>query len=462
MLYFIEKPVNHGRGAAIYALTTGYLVIAPLLLSLLSGGCAVHRPIIRPIISVPGTNEHLEVLADTYFLIKKYYVDPVTPAKLSASAIRGMEEFASSKSSALRKPVFGSSENTNYEEEALKTVGAAFGSFVQASNLDPRLLEQAAIKGMIKSLDPHTAFMTPEMYKEMQVETKKHVETGGIGLQIGTIKDRMAVIAPIEGSPADKAGIKAGDYITKINDDSIQGLNLIETIERLRGPIGSKMSITLERKGEPEPLSLELVRDVVKIETTHSRTIEEKIGYVRLTRFHEGASNDLKKVLQAFQAQGIQAFILDLRNNSGGLVTEVVDVAEQFLDRGKLVVSLKYREGRKDEFFSRSQGAFRDVPMIVLINRGTAAGSEIVAGALQDYGRAKMVGTPTFGSGTVQTILPLSGGAGLRLTTAKFFTPNGRSIESKAIQPDLMVQEEDGIDAALSSAVGELRTKLRG
>jgi len=295
-------------------LPVGCLVSVLLLSSIWGGGCATQKPVIL----VPGSNQRLEDLSDTYFMINKYYVDPVTPSQLSASAVRGMEEFAASKKSVLQKHVTTSPENSMSEEEALKTIGVAFGSFSQASDLDPKLLEHAAVKGMMKSLDPHSAFMSSELYKQMQVLTRRHIESGGIGLGVATIKNRLVVTSSIEGSPADKAGIKPGDYITRINDESTENLSPTETYERLRGPIGSKMNITLERNGEPGPLSFELLRDDVKIESTHSRLIGEKIAYIRLTQFHEGASNDLNRVLQAFRAQGAQALILDLRNNGGG------------------------------------------------------------------------------------------------------------------------------------------------
>ena len=386
-------------------------------------------------------------------------MDPLTPGKLAITAIRGMEEFAASKNSALRKPVVATSENTTNEEEALKAIGAAFGSFVEASILDPKLLEQAAIKGMIKSLDPHSALIRPERYKDMQVATTE--QFAGIGLQIGAKEGRLVVIAPIEGSPADKAGIKAGDYITQINDRLIHGLNLdpdpdlMDAVQRLRGPIGSKISITLERTGEPAPLSFEFAREIVKIESVKSKVIDN-IGYVRVIHFQAATGRDLSMVLKQFKAQKLQSTILDLRNNPGGLVTAAVDVSEQFLPKGRLVFYTKGRENKKDEWLAMGKDEMNDAPMIILVNKGSAGASEIVAGALQDYGRAMIIGTSTFGGGTVQTILPLRGGAGLRLTTSRSFTPNGRSLEA-TIQPDLVVQEEEGLDTPLSSALTELR-----
>lgn len=432
-------------------LAASLLAIAAVIIPLLQGGCGNTKPLI----AVPGSNEHLEVLSDGYFTIKKHYVDPLTPGTLASTAIRGMEEFAASKNSVLRKPVLATSENTTNEEEALKAIGAAFGSFVEASSLDHKLLEQAAIIGMIKSLDLHSAFLRPEIYKEMKVETTE--QFGGIGLQIGAKDGRLVVIAPIEGSPADKAGIKAGDYITQINDRLIQGLNLdlMDAVQRLRGPIGSKISITLERTGEPAPLSFEFAREIVRIESVKSKVIDN-IGYVRVIHFQEATGRDLSMVLKQFKAQKLQSTILDLRNNPGGLVTAAVDVSEQFLPKGRLVFYTKGRENKKDEWLAMGKDEMNDAPMIILVNKGSAGASEIVAGALQDYGRAMIIGASTFGRGTVQRILPLRGGAGLRLTTSRSFTPNGRSLEA-TIQPDLVVQEEEGLDTPLSSALTELR-----
>jgi len=273
-------------------------VIAPLVISLLAGGCATQGPVLY----VPGTHERLEALSDAYIAIKKHYLNPITPGQLAASAIRGMEEFAVSKNSVLREPVPISPGISANEEASLKAIGTSFGSLSQGSNLDHKLLEEAAIKGMIESLDPHSAFMNPGMYREMQVATKD--QFGGIGLQIGHKEDRLTVIAPIEGSPADKAGIKSGDFLTKINDESTENLTLTEVVQKLRGPFGSKMTITLERKGVPEPLSFELVRDHIKIESVQSRTIERNIGYVRLTQFQEDTPKELFKALEVFRAQG--------------------------------------------------------------------------------------------------------------------------------------------------------------
>ena len=301
-------------------------------------------------------------------------------------------------------------------------------------------LVQGAIRGMLSTLDPHSAYMTPDMYKEIQVETKG--EFGGVGIQIGIKENRLAVIAPIEGTPAQKAGIRAGDFITKVNDEVTKDLTLMEAVQKMRGPKGTKVNLTIQRDGVTDPLTFTLVRDIIRIESVRSKAIETNIAYVRLTQFQESTAKDLSKALKQLRDQKLQATILDLRNNPGGLLTSAVEVSEQFVGPGKLIVSIKSRDGRKDEYVSRMKEQPEDYPMIVLVNEGSASASEIVAGALQDWSRAVVVGTQTFGKGSVQTILPLADGSGLRLTTAKYYTPKGRSIQSTGITPDIVVKPQ--------------------
>jgi carboxyl-terminal processing protease len=306
-------------------------------------------------------------------------------------------------------------------------------------------LVQGAIRGMLSTLDPHSAYMTPEMYKEMQVETKG--EFGGVGIQIGVKENRLAVIAPIDGTPAQRAGIKAGDYITKVNEESTKDLSLMDAVQKMRGPKGTKVNLTIQRDGTVDPLQFTLVRDTIKIESVKSKVLDN-IGYVKLTQFQEATGRDLGRVLKQFKDQKVQSTILDLRNNPGGLLTAAVEVSEQFLPNGKLVVYTKGRESKKDEWFAKGRDQMDDSPMIILVNEGSASASEIVAGALQDYGRAVIVGTTSFGKGSVQTILPLGDGSGLRLTTAKYYTPKGRSIQSTGITPDIVIKPQPATTVA--------------
>ncbi len=299
-------------------------------------------------------------------------------------------------------------------------------------------LVHGAVRGMLATLDPHSSYMTQDMYKEMQVETKG--EFGGLGIQIGIKDHRITVIAPIEDTPAYEAGIEAGDIISKVDDMLTKDLTLMEAVQRMRGPRGTKVSLTVEREGTKDPLVFTLVRDTIKIQSVRSKVLEERFGYVRITQFQEGTPEDLGRELDQLAEQKVQSLILDLRNNPGGLLSAAVGVSEQFLEADKLVVSIKGRDGRKDEYRARLHSESVQLPMIVLVNHGSASASEIVAAAMQDWGKAVIVGTTTFGKGSVQTILPLSDGSGLRLTTAKYYTPRGESIHSVGVKPDIVVE----------------------
>jgi carboxyl-terminal processing protease len=301
-------------------------------------------------------------------------------------------------------------------------------------------LVYGAIKGMLSSLDPHSSFMPPEAFKEMQIDTKG--EFGGLGIQIG-IKDKiLTIIAPIDDTPADKAGVKAGDKIIKIEGESTKDITLHEAVSKLRGPKGTSVTITILREGLEKPKDISIVRDIIKLKSVKSRVVEEGIGYVKLTQFQERTVSDLKKALNKLSKEQIHSLILDLRNNPGGLLKGAVDVTSQFLPPGKLVVYIKGRSGDKTEFPTVNGNQYVKYPMIVLVNEGSASASEIVSGALQDLERALVIGTQTFGKGSVQTVMPLSDGSALRLTTARYYTPNGRSIQTTGITPDVIVNLE--------------------
>jgi len=301
-------------------------------------------------------------------------------------------------------------------------------------------LVYGAIRGMLNTLDPHSAFMSPEMYKEMQVDTKG--EFGGLGIQIGMKDNRLTVIAPIEGTPADRAGILAGDVIIKVNEESTKEMSLMDAVEKMRGPKGSKVTLTIQREGMDEPQVFELTRDIIKIESVKSKMLDDHIGYVRLSQFQEMTAKDLASALKKLKEAKMQSIILDLRNNPGGLLSSAVETSEQFIPPGKVIVSIRGRDPKKqtDEYRSSDRNPYDTYPMIVLVNEGSASASEIVSGALQDWGRAIVLGTQTFGKGSVQTILQLSDGSGLRLTTAKYYTPKGRSIQNVGITPDIIVK----------------------
>ena len=339
-------------------------------------------------------------------------------------------------------PVLGgeSYENLRVFAEALSLVQKNY-----VDEKDIKDLTYSAIKGMLSDLDPHTNFMPPKTYKEMQVETKG--EFGGLGIQISIKDKKLVVIAPIEDTPAWRAGIKAGDHIIKIDDELTKELDLEDAVNMMRGPKDTKVKLTISREGEKEPLEFTIVRDIIKIKSIKHKLIEGEIGYIRITQFQERTGEDMRKALEDLERQNIKSLILDLRNNPGGLLKVSIQVAEVFLKEGKLVVSVKGRNGEKEEYLSAETKSREDYPIVVLVNEGSASASEIVAGALQDWGRAVVIGTQTFGKGSVQTVFSLSDGSGMRLTTAKYYTPKGVSIQNTGITPNIVVKpaksEED-------------------
>jgi len=311
--------------------------------------------------------------------------------------------------------------------------------------VDPKELIYGAIKGMLGDLDPHSSFMTPDMFKEMQVDTKG--EFGGLGIQIG-IKDKMlTVIAPIEDTPAFRAGIQSGDKIVTIEGKPTKDMTLTEAVDKMRGPKGTSVTISVMREGLDKLKDYTITRDIIKIQSVKSKLMDENIGYVRISQFQEKTNEDLEKALREFDEKKIKGLVLDLRNDPGGLLNMAVDVSGEFLPTNKLVVYIKGRNGEKDEFYTRNAHPRTEFPMVVLVNQGSASASEIVAGALQDWGRAVIMGTTTFGKGSVQTVLQLSDGSGLRLTTAKYYTPKDRSIQNTGISPDIEVKQPPLPDA---------------
>jgi carboxyl-terminal processing protease len=302
-------------------------------------------------------------------------------------------------------------------------------------------LVSGAIKGMLSSLDPHSGYMSPEAFKEFQVETKG--EFGGLGIQISMKDSILTVIAPIEDTPAYMAGIKAGDKILKIDGESTKNMSIQDAVSKMRGPKGKPVTLNIFREGWTEPKDIPIVRDIIKIKSVKAKMLKDEIGYIKLTQFQEMTSDDLTKALKDLKEKGMKSIILDLRNDPGGLLNSAVDVAGQFLPPKKLVVYIKGRTGDKIEYFTEGDDpTYTDLPMVVLVNQGSASASEIVAGALKDWNRAVIVGVQTFGKGSVQTLIPLSDGAGLRLTTAKYYTPSGVSIQNVGITPDIIVKLE--------------------
>src|SRR5271155_314132 len=316
-------------------------------------------------------------------------------------------------------------------------------AIVQKSYVEPvttKRLIDGAITGMLASLDPHSAYLTPELYRDLEVETRGSF--GGLGIEITIKNGVLTIVSPIEDTPAYKAGLKAGDQIIKINDDFTKDMTLTEAVKRMRGPRGSTIKLTMHRTGVPELFNVTLARDVIKIQSVKAKTIQDGYGYVRISTFQESTDDGVEKAVDDFQKANhgkVKGLVLDLRDNPGGLLDQAVRVSDEFLDGGMIVYTEGRTEGQEQKYFSHQKKDFTDYPMVVLVNGGSASASEIVAGALQDQGRAIIEGTQTFGKGSVQTILPLDDHSALRLTTARYFTPNGRSIQAVGISPDVDV-----------------------
>ena len=317
-------------------------------------------------------------------------------------------------------------------------------TMVQKNYVDDVSTDQlidGAINGMLSSLDPHSAYLTPDLYKELQVDTRGSF--GGLGIEITQRNGVLTVVSPIEDTPAFRAGVKSGDQIIKIDNEFTKDMTLLQAVKLMRGPEGSKIALTIRRENVPDWLDLTLKREVIQIKSVKYRVLEPHYGYLRITQFQERTEHDAKSALAAMEkeAGGLQGLVLDLRNNPGGLLSQAVKVADLFLDSGLVVYTEGRLENQAQKFYAHKGTGNTDFPMVVLVNGGSASASEIVAGALQDHKRALVLGTQTFGKGSVQTILPLAeGDAAIRLTTARYFTPNGRSIQATGITPDIIME----------------------
>jgi carboxyl-terminal processing protease len=306
--------------------------------------------------------------------------------------------------------------------------------------VENKKLVEGAIKGMLTTLDPHSGYLDPDFYQDLQVQTKG--EFGGLGIEI-TIKDGLLiVVSPMEGSPAEKAGIRSGDAIVKIEGKFTKEYSLVDAVKRLRGPKGSPISISISRKGQADLIDVTLLRDNIQVRSVRSRFLGDKFGYIRVNQFMEKTSDDLKAGLRQIRAQAggdIAGLVLDLRNNPGGLLTQAIKVSDMFLKEGVIVYTDGRVDAQKQKFFAHSRETEPGYPIVVLVNGGSASASEIVAGALKDHGRALILGTQTFGKGSVQTITPLENGGALTLTTALYYTKSGNSIQATGVKPDIEI-----------------------
>lgn len=304
---------------------------------------------------------------------------------------------------------------------------------------DQKLIE-SAINGMLTSLDPHSSYLNEKNFKEMQVQTKG--EFGGLGIEVTMDNGLVKVVSPIDDTPAFQAGVKAGDLITQIDGEAVMGLTLSEAVEKMRGPVGTKITITIMREGESEPMDITITRDIIKIKSVRTRR-EGDIAYLRITSFSERTFELLKGEWDRLKKEigDVKGIVLDLRNNPGGLLDQAIEVSDAFLDQGE-IVSTRGRDPSNTNRFDAEPGDMAEgIPMVVLINAGSASASEIVAGALKDHKRAVIVGTQSFGKGSVQTVIPLPGHGAMRLTTSRYYTPSGHSIQAKGIEPDIVVEQ---------------------
>jgi len=310
--------------------------------------------------------------------------------------------------------------------------------------VDQAEVMDSAINGVLQSLDPYSAYMSPELFKEMQTDTRG--EFGGLGIEIGMEAGVVKVISPIDDTPAAKAGIKAGDYIVKIGGEQVQGKSLLEAVKLMRGPVGTSIDLTVRRKNVKKPLEFKIVRKIIEVQSVSSKTIgvEKNLGYIRLKSFNENSDKQFLKSIKDFEKKSnIKGYVLDLRNNPGGLLTQAINITDFFLDDGEIVSTKGRRVSETRKFFARKGDRINGKPIVVLINNGSASASEIFAGALKDHKRAIILGENSYGKGSVQSIIPLRNGGGMRITISKYYLPSGKSISEVGVTPDILVEEAE-------------------
>ena len=298
----------------------------------------------------------------------------------------------------------------------------------------------AAINGVLQSLDPYSGYMSPEIFKEMQTETSG--KFGGLGIEVGMEAGVVKVISPIDNSPAERVGVKAGDYIVKINDTQVQGKTLSQAVELMRGPVGSKIEITVRRIGVKKSIIFSITREIIEVKSVKSKIIDKNVGYIRLTSFNENSSSQVKKKIKEFKKdKNIEKYILDLRNNPGGLLSQAIKISDFFLDNGEIVSTKSRKKSENRKWFAKKGDIVNGETLLVLINYGSASASEIVAGALQDHKRAILIGESSYGKGSVQSIIPLENNGAIRLTISKYYLPSGKSISDIGVTPDIEIAE---------------------
>ena len=306
--------------------------------------------------------------------------------------------------------------------------------------IDQNKVMDSAINGVLQSLDPYSAYMSPEMFNSMQTETSG--KFGGLGIEVGMEAGVVKVISPIDNSPASQVGVKAGDYIVKVNNIQVQGKSLTEAVDLMRGPVGSDIEITIRRRGIKKALIFKITRKVIEVQSVKSKTIDNKVGYIRLTSFNENSSAQIKdEIIEINKNKKIKGFILDLRNNPGGLLSQAIKISDFFLDSGEIVSTKSRKKSENRKWFARKGDVIKGKPLIVLTNYGSASASEIVAGALKDHKRAIIIGENSYGKGSVQSIIPLKNNGAIRLTISKYYLPSGKSISEVGVTPDIEISE---------------------
>ena len=335
-----------------------------------------------------------------------------------------------------------SSENNIYKKidlfgEVLEKINKEYVDEVnQSESMD------SAINGLLQSLDPYSAYMSPEIFNEMQTETSG--EFGGLGIEVGMESGVVKVISPIDDTPASKAGIKAGDYIVKINNTQVQGKSLSEAVDLMRGPVGSGIELTIRRRGEKKALIFNVIREVIQIKSVKADLLEKNIGYIRLTSFNENSGKQIEREIKKLEKNdSVKSYILDLRNNPGGLLSQAIKISDFFLENGEIVSTKGRKASENRKWFARKGDLTNGKKLIVLINYGSASASEIVAGALKDHKRAILLGESSYGKGSVQSIIPLKNKGAIRLTVAKYYLPSGKSISEVGVSPDIEIGEEN-------------------
>ena len=309
-------------------------------------------------------------------------------------------------------------------------------------DVDQAEVMDSAINGVLQSLDPYSSYMSPKIFNEMQTETKG--EFGGLGIEVSMEAGVVKVITPIDDTPASRAGVKAGDFIVRINGEQVQGKTLMEAVNLMRGPVGSPIEVTILRKGFKKAKNFEIVREIIEIKSVRSELIKKEVGYLRLRAFNENSSSQLKKEISKLKKNSsLKGYILDLRNNPGGLLTQAIKITDYFLEDGEIVSTKGRRQRENRKFFAKKGDVINGKPLIVLINNGSASASEIVAGALQDQKRAILLGETTYGKGSVQSIIPLKNNGAIRLTISKYYLPSGKSISDVGVSPDIKIEETD-------------------